>query len=362
MSHTKQRAAGYRPGSTKDRPPTGPKRRELPPASFHRLTRLLKRLELEPAWIKVLPVNPIPIIFHRGPVGVRLRLLNLLAAGSDGEADAVIRELRRAASDSPETARILQRQRKDGTLPVETSGQPEGAVMQPVVLGLLENLHALVDLGGRRGWPGVGRGLRALLRFQHEDGRFPLSSHHHACIGRLLMALGLGRNPAVHRAAHWILERQREDGGWLHPGMAGKRRNPPSCIWTTAEVLAFIARYPTMRIKERLQQAGEFLLEHALQPNTTTLLPDAVTWNVLEEGSRGVQLFHGGTLKVLDGLTLAGFNPSHSVFKKLYTWLLEQQLEGGYYPRISGRDATGDPLVTVRALEVIYRVETTRPG
>jgi hypothetical protein len=67
-------------------------------------------------------------------------------------------------------------------------------------------------------------------------------------------------------------------------------------------------------------------------------------------------------LKVLDGLTLAGFNPSHSVFKKLYTWLLEQQLEGGYYPRISGRDIKGDPLVTVRALEVIYRVETTRPG
>ena len=362
MSHTKQRSDRYRSGNAKDRSPTGRKRRELPPASYHRLIRLLKRLELEPAWIKVLPVNPIPIIFHRGPVGVQLRLLNLLTAGSDGEMEAVIRQLRRAASASPEVARILKRQRKDGIWPVEASGQPEGAVKQLVLLGLLENLHALVDLGGRRSWPGVDRGLRALLSFQHEDGRFPLSYHQHACIGRLLMALGLGRNPAVHRAAHWILERQREDGGWLHPQMAGNRAKPPSCIWTTAEVLAFIARYPTLRIKQRLQQAGEFLLEHALQPNTTTLLPDAGAWDVLEEGSRGVQLFHGGTLKVLDGLTLAGFNPSHSVFKKLYTWLLEQQLKGGYYPRISGRDTRGDPLVTVRALEVIYWVETTRPG
>ncbi len=317
---------------------------------------------MEPAWVRVLPVNPIPSILSRGPVGVQLRLLDLLAADDYDKVDSVRRQLRWSASSSPEAARILKHQREDGTWPVEAPGQPEGAVKQLTLLGLLENLHALADLGGHRRWPGVEKGLRALLGFQHEDGRFPLLYHHHACIGRMLIALGLGVNPAVHRAAHWILERQREDGGWLHPQMAGKRAKPPSCIWTTAEVLAFIARYPTLRVKERLRQAGEFLLEHALQPNTTTLLPDAGTWDVLEEGSRGAQLFRGGTLKVLDGLSLAGFNPSHTVFKKLYTWLLEQQLDGGYFPRITGHDGWGDPLVTVRALEIIHRVETTRPG
>jgi len=287
--------------------------------------------------------------------------LDLLSVG-DEEKEAIVRQLRWSASSSPEVARILKRQRDAGSWPVEVSGQPKGAAKQLVLLTLLENLHALASLGGNRGWPGVRKGLRAIFRFQHEDGRFPLPYHHHACIGRLLIALGLGRNPAVHRAAHWILERQREDGGWLYPRMAGRRQHPPSCIWTTAEVLAFISRYPTLRVKQRMQKAGEFLLAHALQPNTTTLLPDAGAWDVLEEGSRGVQLFHGGTLKVLDGLTLAGFNPSYPVFKKLYTWLLEQQLEDGYYPRATGRDTRGDPLVTVRVLEVIYRVETTRPG
>lgn len=317
---------------------------------------------MEPAWVRVLPVNPISSILSREPTGVQLRLLDLLAVGGDEKLEAIRRQLRWSASSSPEAARILKRQRENGTWPVEASGQPEGAVKQLVLLALLENLHALADLGGHRSWPGVGKGLRAMLSFQHEDGRFPLLYHHHACIGRLLIALGLGRNPAVHRAAHWILERQREDGGWLHPQMAGRGLHPPSCIWTTAEVLAFITRYPTLRVKERLQKAGEFLLAHALQSNTTTLLPDAGAWDVLEEGSRGVQLFHGGTLKVLDGLTLAGFNPSHPVFKKLYTWLLGQQLEDGYYPRAAGRDTNGDPLVTVRALEIIYRVEATRPG
>ena len=335
----------------------------MPPAPLPGLARLRGLLDLEPGWVRVLPVNPVPTIFQRAPAGVQMRLLTLLVADGDEEAVAAIRQqLRQAAYSAPEVARIVRRQREDGTWPIKAADQPKGAVKQLLLLGLLENLHALAALGGHRGWRGVGKGLRAMLGFQQEDGRFPLPYHHHACIGHLLIALGLRRNPAVHRAAHWILDRQREDGGWLHPQMAGRRHHPPSCIWTTAEVLAFIARYPTLRVKERLQKAGDFLLAHALEPNTTTLLPGADAWDVLEVGSRGTQLFHGGTLKVLDGLTLAGFNPSHPVFKKLYTWLLEQQLEGGYFPRVIGRDSGGDPLVTVRALEVIHRVETTRPG
>ena len=61
------------------------------------------------------------------------------------------------------------------------------------------------------------------------------------------------------------------------------------------------------------------------------------------------------------GLARAGFNPSDSVFKKLYNWLLDQQLDNGLFPRGPGRDEQGDPLVTVRALEVIQSIETTRP-
>ncbi len=336
--------------------------RGLPRAPFPELARLLKGVDLNPEWVHVLPVNPVPGLLRGAPAGVLLRLLALLGEkGHRGMMDAR-RQLQRVAALSPEVTRILKRQREDGTWPTETPPQQEGAGGQLILLGLLENLRALADLGGHRGWPMVARGLRAMLAFQHEDGRFPLPYHHHACIGRLLVDLGLGQNPAIHRAAHWIEQRQREDGGWLHPQMAGRRRHPPSCIWTTAEVLAFIGKYPTLRVKERLTEAGEFLLEHALQPNTTSLLTEAEAWNRLEVGSKGAGLFHGGTLKVLDGLTLAGFNPSHSVFKKLYVWLLQQQQENGLFPRMAGRDMERDPMVTVRALEVIRRVETTRPG
>lgn len=272
------------------------------------------------------------------------------------------RELRWDARHGQAIRRTLREQQEDGTWPVKAPREPAGAYRQLVLVMLVEKLHSLMNLGGRRSWPEARDAIRALLGFQQPDGRFPLMYHHHAAIGSLMISLGLGRNPAVHKAAHWILERQREDGGWLHPHMAGRGKAPRSCLWTTAEVLAFLGRYPTMRVKAKFQAAGEFLLQHALEANTTSLLPDAATWDFLQTGSRGVQLFQGGTLKVLDGLSLAGFNPAHRTFKKLYQWLLEQQLPSGLFPRVAGRDEKGDALVTARALDVIRRVEVGRPA
>ena len=335
--------------------------RGLPPAPRANLARLKGILDLGPPWVQVLKVNPIPRIFRRGEPGAQLQLLTVLAPEMSDEGAVLRRDLRRVAADSPTVVRIRKRQRSDGTWAVADTGGPEGSARQLTLIGLLENLHALAVLGAHRNWPDVGRGLRALLAFQQPDGRFPLLYHHHASIGRLLMAFGQRSTPQLHKTAHWIAQRQRDDGGWLHPHMAGRRTKPLSCIWTTAEVLAFLGRYRTSRIKEGLPRAGEFLLSHALEPNATTLLPEAGAWSVLEQGSYGLHLFHGGTLKVLDGLSLAGFHPSQATFKKLYVWLLDQQLENGYFPRAAGRDKLGDPWVTVRVLEVVKRVEATRP-
>ena len=124
----------------------------------------------------MLPVNPIPAILKRDPAGVRLHLLSLLAGDSDLK-QIITKELRRIAWASPEAVQLLGRQLDDGSWPVKITGLPEGAAKQLVLLGLLENLHALLSLGADRSWPGIRKGLRLMRSFQNDDGRFPLPYH-----------------------------------------------------------------------------------------------------------------------------------------------------------------------------------------
>ncbi len=360
MPYTGKREYPSRQSDTGRGPRSSYGRRDRPP-EVSRLGRLSRLVDLTPGWARVLPGPAITAVFKNGPEGARLKLLDVLVSKWTPLLKGVRRELRKEAGDSPSIQRILRTQIKDGTWAVKAPAKPVGAHNQMVLVGLLEKLSALAESGAQRGWPQITLSIQALVSLQQPDGRFPLLYHHHAAIGSLLISYGLIRNPTVHKAAHWILERQRDDGGWLHPHMAGKGKSPPSCLWTTAEVMAFLTRYPTMRIKPKLQTAGEFLLANALEANTTALLPDAGAWNVLQTGSRGTQLFQGGTLKVLDSLSRAGFSPAHKTFKKLYRWLLEQQLPSGLFPGIVGRDGSGDSIVTVRVLELIQRVEGGKP-
>ncbi|MCK4577492.1 MAG: terpene cyclase/mutase family protein [Candidatus Marinimicrobia bacterium] len=331
------------------------------PSTPPRLSRLRDLFDLDPQWSRVLAKPVIPKLFKRAHPGVQIRLFKLLSSTTDLRLRPVLNDLRKLAHDSRQVHAILKRQLSDGSWGTGEPGKAPSRNRQLLLLAHVQTLRALADLGGTRKWHEVKRALKVLLDYQDAEGRFPLPYHHQAAIGALMLDLGLIRNPAVHRLAHWLAERQRTDGGWMHVQVRTGADKGKSCIWTTAEVLNFLSRYPTMRIKEFLKPAGEFLLANALHPNHTTLLPDAHNWNILATGHRDVQLFQGGTLKVLAGLSQAGFNPGNPQFKKLYTWLLEQQLTNGLFPAAAGQDQRGDEWVTVKVLEVVKTVESSRP-
>ncbi|MFC1482018.1 prenyltransferase/squalene oxidase repeat-containing protein [Candidatus Neomarinimicrobiota bacterium] len=361
MSRTGKGTGPIRPDRSKNRPRAKRELRQLP-RSATVLNTLGKIVDLDPGWVQVLPINPIPRILGHGDAASKQALLSLIEPKNIEALKEERRSLNRFALYNRNVKRILDKQRRDGDWPVKATDEPKGVRRKLELLALIENLSALYQAGAKSSWPGVGDGIRALIAHQQPDGRFPLLYHHHAAIGSLLIGLGLVRNPAVHKAAHWIAERQRADGGWLHRQWGGDDERKPSCIWTTAEVLFFLSRYQTSAIMDQLAPASEFLLEHALQENHTTLLPEAHNWDILATGYEGTQLFHGGTLKVLHGASRSGFNPSDKRFKKLYSWLLGTQLDNGLFPRVNGKDEAGDNGVTVSVLELVRRVESSRPA
>jgi hypothetical protein len=201
------------------------------------------------------------------------------------------------------------------------------------------------------------------MRFQNDDGRFPMYYHHHAHALRILLKLGITGNRLIDRGINWVIKRQRDDGGWIHRGNVptGKSIDKiPSCIWTTAEIAALLSEKSGFKKSESLQRACEFLLSNIEKDNLSTLLPDANAWNQFSITSNSNSMFAGGTLKVLEILLSAGYNPSKPQFKKIYKWFLDQQMDDGMFPMVAGKNPIANEAVSVRAMALIRAIESTR--
>ena len=111
---------------------------------------------------------------------------------------------------------------------------------------------------------------------------------------------------------------------------------------------------------DELKRACEFLLANIEKDNLSTLLPEANTWNQFKITSDSNLMFAGGTLKVLEILVRAGYNPSNPQFKKLYEWFIAQQMDDGLFPMVAGKMPIANEAVSVRAMALIRAVESTR--
>ena len=87
---------------------------------------------------------------------------------------------------------------------------------------------------------------------------------HSAIIIETLAKLGFLDDPRLQSAYHWLVERQRLDGGFWCKNtgqIGGPRENEPSCAMATMFVLGALAQDPKLRNHRVAKKGVDFLLE-----------------------------------------------------------------------------------------------------
>ena len=221
---------------------------------------------------------------------------------------------------------------------------------------LMEKLHGLVSFGGYKHMKGVDDLIIGAMDYQNPDGRFPGLYHHHAKMCGTLVKLGLQGNRLLDRSYNWIIERQREDGGWLHRSMVQKGKtikSQKSCIWTSVEILHAISMRRSM-VKSRSMEKGiQFLEKQLFNKNSTPFLEHLSPWNYFSVGAKGETLFTGGSLKVLEIFVNYGLTQKDKTVDKLVSGILQTQMETGYFPFQKSKTPMPDPYVTMRFLKIL---------
>ncbi|MDB3868585.1 terpene cyclase/mutase family protein [Candidatus Marinimicrobia bacterium] len=325
------------------------------PISLDRRT-ILENVNVEPEWVKKLGKNPIThLIMKCSPITT----LNML---KDVYRIKHPHPLYALAEKNAFSHLKLKKLINQGSNKLPDSDS-ENMNRDMQFFTQLQLLHQINERGGNRHIAKVRYHIIEFMRFQNDDGRFPMYYHHHAHALRILLKLGITGNRLIDRGVNWVIKRQREDGGWIHRANVPSGRNIEkisSCIWTTAEIAALLSEKSGFKKSAILQSACEFLLENIEKDNLSTLLPEANAWNHFDITSDSNLMFAGGTLKILEILMQAGYNPSNPQFKKLYEWFISQQMDDGMFPTRAGQMPIANEAVTVRAMALIRAIESTR--
>lgn len=305
----------------------------------------------------ILSIDPLPEMLKSIPPFIRLQIYeNIFELPDDSD---TMDDVRKQCWRDDEFLKEARNQDENGLWPPRQEFSKEHHKAGIQFFSQVIKLHSLLTLGGAVKVDEVQKGIVALLKMQQEDGKFPLFYQHQGYALWVLINYGLQGNPFVDRGMRWLLKRQREDGGWLHPVQVPRGQEEedfPSCIWTTAHALWPLVLHNVYSKDKRVTKGIEYLLDNFLNLNHTAFFNTPDAWDYLYIGHDETACFRGGTLKMLEIAINGGFDRSHPVIKKASNWLREQQLDNGFFPAIAGKDTQGDYLVTVRALTVLKKL------
>ena len=309
--------------------------------------RLWKTVDLWPAFTKKLIKNPLLDIIQKGQPHIRFHVAkDVLGLPQKHPLVSTIN-------------RTLHYQKKyKNFLNKELNFTIQDSVKQRELnfIFLMEKLHGLLSFGGYKHMKGIDDLIISAMDYQNPDGRFPGLYHHHSKMCGILIKLGLQGNRLLDRSFFWIMERQREDGGWLHRSMIQKGKtikSQKSCIWTSAEILYSISMRRSMVKSEKVLSGVKFLKNQLFNKNSTAFLEHLSPWDYFSIGAKGETLYTGGSIKVLEIFVNCGFTRKDKVVDKLVSGILETQMESGYFPFQKSKSPMPDPYVTIRFLKLL---------
>lgn len=186
---------------------------------------------------------------------VRYRALTELSCLSSEHEE--VRRARTNISKRGWAREILRLQRPDGTW------QPDENLYQPKYLATNWMMLILTDLGLTSEIPGVKRACDLFFSNWLKPGYD--ESEHEVCVvgnlARVLIKCGYGDDPRVKRLVNWLLEVQKEDGGWhCFPSDTGTL----DCWEPLAAFTAIPRRQWTRKLKQSVENGAEFYLERHL--------------------------------------------------------------------------------------------------
>jgi squalene-hopene cyclase-like protein/prenyltransferase/squalene oxidase-like repeat protein len=170
------------------------------------------------------------------------------------------------------------------------------------------------------------RALAELIKFQKEDGSFPVSLAGNVFIIETILEYGVVNNPYVEKALKWLLKQQNDDKGW------GTTNDGHSDVWITTKVLhAFSFSMKYMK-NTKIRKGIEFVLSHLYVENSGGIVEGKQAWenfsgDYMLEGS-----YIGGILSVLEMCARLNVSYEDPRVSEMLDWLKSKQLQSGHWP------------------------------
>ncbi|MDD3965542.1 MAG: prenyltransferase/squalene oxidase repeat-containing protein [Candidatus Neomarinimicrobiota bacterium] len=177
-----------------------------------------------------------------------------------------------------------------------------------------------------RNMTAIRKALALLVRYQREDGSFPVSLAANVFIIEAILSYGIVNNPYMEKALRWLLTLQNSDKGW------GNTEEGQSDIWLTCSILHAFSYNVKYTRNTKIRKGADFILSHLYESNKGGVIESKEAWEVLADSYFLKESFTGGILAVLEMLARLNFNSADPRIREMLNWLKDRQLRSGLWP------------------------------